>query len=89
MTLYHGSSKRFKKDDLITPQNFSVAFAHRIPEAVGRFGRHTYAVEPIDPKEAKETTEKSISNPIGVVESTKGFRVIGKHRALSQQQFKG
>ena len=91
--LYHASEHDFKEGDVVSPQNFSYAFATTDPSLANEYGSKVYEVFPVDEKDAYKTTREDLSSWKGkpsedihsVIKAAKGFKV---HRAVSFEQFK-
>lgn len=57
--LYHASDVDFKPGDVITPKNYSHAYASNDAEHARQWGKNVYSVEPVDAKEMAETTKNN------------------------------
>jgi hypothetical protein len=87
--LYHGSSSAIPVGEVIRPDTSwsddGVAFATDKPEHAQEHGNIVHKVVPVDPEEKMEswqpdwfTYDKPEDMPT-VYQSTKGFKVVGRH----------
>jgi hypothetical protein len=86
--LFHGTHVRFKKGDVITPQDRPIAWAttdkdhaQAMADIRGEENNtkgRVYSVEPVDPEEMSNTSSNSGELPLDSVVSKKGFKIVGR-----------
>ena len=57
--LYHASDVDLNVGDVVTPKNYSHAYASNHAEHARQWGQNVYSVEPVDAEEMAETTKNN------------------------------
>jgi len=86
---YHASDTAFEPGDVITPQNYTHAFATSDKSLAQEYGKHLHEVTPVDPEEAERSTMEDLEKwaipvpenqgPKVIKKSKVGFRVVKRH----------